>query len=260
MGLDFSDSLAKTTTKQNFILALITLLGTLCLISLFTRFIDQSKFKSLGFESGFILKDSLIGISIGLVIMLAGFLLLVQSKQLQIVEVNFSFIDTFWIFGTYVCVGITEELLLRGYVLNNLMISFNRYIALIISSAIFCIMHFANPNLNIIGIIALLLAGLLFGICYIITKNLWLPIALHFSWNFFQALLGFNVSGQGSYSIITTSFNKETIWNGGNFGFEGSVIALLFQPAAIVVIFYLFKNRIPAPDTRLAINSDQPDL
>jgi len=260
LGLDITLPSNNKTAEQHFVLSLFTLLGTISLIAVFTCFVDQKKLVSVGFNKGFILKDIWIGVLTGVIIMLAGFVLLVLSRQIHIDSIDYSFKNTLLVFGTFVCVGVSEELLFRGYVLNNLMVSFNKYIALVISSIIFCIAHFANPDINTIGIIALLLAGLFLGLCYILTKNLWLPVALHFSWNFFQTLLGFNVSGGDSYSIVTTSFVHENIWNGGNFGFEGSVLSLIFQALAMVVIFCWFKNRLSALDTKLAINSDQLDL
>ncbi len=89
------------------------------------------------------------------------------------------------------------------------------------------------------------MAGLLFGLSYIYTKNLWFPIALHFSWNFFQGtVFGFNVSGKETYSLIITKENSFNIWNGGNFGFEGSILSILFQIFAIGIVFLIFKNRL----------------
>lgn len=233
----------KITIKQHFVLSLFNLLGMICLIIFFTRFVDNRKFTSLGFHQGFILKDISIGVMMGMVIMVAGCCILVLSVQIHIDKISYDLIDLLLLFGIYVCVSISEELFFREYILSNLFLSFNKYIALTISSVMFCVMHFANPNLNGIGLTALFLAGLLLGYCYITTKNLWLPMALHFSWNLFQALLGFNVSGNKSYSIVTTSFANENIWNGGFFGFEGSVLSLVFQPLAMIFAFYMFKNR-----------------
>ena len=80
-------------------------------------------------------------------------------------------------------------------------------------------------------------------VSYAYTKNLWLPIALHFSWNFFQSLLGFNVSGQSMYSVLRISRDSPNLFNGGNFGFEGSILASILQIIAVVFIIYRYKNR-----------------
>ena len=128
------------------------------------------------------------------------------------------------------------------------MLSFNKYVALILSSLLFAVMHLANDDINLTGFIGLFFAGLLLGLCYILTKNLWLSIALHFSWNFFQSIFGFNVSGFDSYSLVITSFQNDNDWNGGAFGFEGSLLSIPFQVVAIIYIFIKYKDRILVPN------------
>ena len=122
------------------------------------------------------------------------------------------------------------------------MYSYNKYIALLISSVLFSLMHGFNPNIDIIGFTNIFLSGILLGITYIHTKNLWFPIALHFSWNFFQTSLGFNVSGQNTFSIIQISREENTILNGGSFGFEGSLLSL-FAIVTVVVALFIYYNK-----------------
>ena len=106
-------------------------------------------------------------------------------------------------------------------------------------------MHALNPGFNLLGMITLFASGLFFGLAYIYTKNLWFPIALHFSWNFFQGtIFGFNVSGRDTYSLVNIKENSSTIWNGGDFGFEGPVLPILFQFFAILIVMNLFKTRL----------------
>lgn len=124
------------------------------------------------------------------------------------------------------------------------MLSFNKYIALLISSLIFSLLHAANPHFNLIGMLGLFIAGLFFGLSYIYTKNLWFPIALHFSWNFFQGtIFGFNVSGKDTYSVLVTNETISSLWNGSSFGFEGSLLSVLFQILAIGVLYLILKKR-----------------
>jgi membrane protease YdiL (CAAX protease family) len=245
LGLDFSSIGNLTTDDQFFIIAFFDLIAVSFVVTIFTVYVVKKKFVSVGLRPVFILNDIVIGILAGLVVMLAALLILVETGQVTIKSIDRNVTDSLWILGTFVFVGISEELLLRGYVLNNLMVSFNKYIALGISSALFAFMHIANPNLDIFGIFGLFFAGLLLGYSYIVTGNLWLPISLHFSWNFFQSFLGFNVSGHDFYSFVITTFAKANVWNGGNFGFEGSVISLIFQAMTIAVFYYALQKRRP---------------
>lgn len=243
LGLDFSSLGRLKRDDQFFIIALFDLIAVSFVVTVFTVYVVKKKFATVGFRPGFIFNDILIGILAGLVIMLAALLILAGSGQVAVEKLDGNIGDSLWILGTFVFVGISEELLLRGYVLSNLMVSFNKYISLGISSALFAFMHIANPNLDIFGMLGLFFAGLLMGYGYIVTGNLWLPIALHFSWNFFQSFLGFNVSGHDFYSYVITTFSKENAWNGGYFGFEGSVLSLIFQSVAIVVFYYILRER-----------------
>ena len=245
LGLDFSSIGNLTTDDQFFIIAFFDLIAVSFVVTIFTVYVVKKKFVSVGFRPVFIFNDIVIGILAGLVVMLAALLILVENGQVTIKRIDRNITDSLWILVTFVFVGISEELLLRGYVLNNLMVSFNKYIALGISSALFAFMHIANPNLDIFGILGLFFAGLLLGYSYIVTGNLWLPISLHFSWNFFQSFLGFNVSGHDFYSFVITTFAKANVWNGGNFGFEGSVISLIFQAMTIAVFYYTLQKRRP---------------
>ena len=125
-----------------------------------------------------------------------------------------------------------EEIVFRGYVLNNLMDSMNRWWALGISSVIFALMHAGNPNVwsTFVPMTELFAAGFILGISYTFTKNLWFPTFFHFGWNFFQGLFGFEISGMGvdSWKAIAheNSGQVPDIISGGAFGIEGSVISL----------------------------------
>jgi hypothetical protein len=139
-------------------------------------------------------------------------------------------------------VAVTEEVLIRGYVLKNLMVSFNKYVALIISSLLFSLIHGANPNVDWLGLVNLFLAGILLGLSYIHTRNLWFPIALHLSWNLFQSLFGFNVSGQDFYSLVNFTIVENSMLNGGDFGLEGSVFCFAAQLVLITGIAWYYRN------------------
>jgi hypothetical protein len=123
------------------------------------------------------------------------------------------------------------------------MYSFNKYFALFLSSVLFSLMHGANPNMDWFSFLNLFLAGILLGVSYIYTKNLWFPIALHFSWNFFQTLFGFNVSGQDFYSLIEFRISEKNILNGGNFGFEGSILSIIVQVILILTVIIYYQNK-----------------
>jgi len=214
------------------------MLGTILVLYLFMVFIEKRKFKELGLKLKDRGIDFLAGITIGLVVMTTAFFLLIALGEINFQNFNLDPLEILLSIGVFMAVSIAEELLFRGYIQRNLMYSFNNYIALIASSLIFAAAHGFNPNLSWIALAGLFGAGILLGLSYIYTKNLWFPISLHFSWNLFQAYFGFNVSGQEFYSIIEFNIVEENILNGGKFGFEASIFSLILQ---VILIFLIFK-------------------
>lgn len=142
----------------------------------------------------------------------------------------------------YVAVGIAEEVLSRGYLLRNLAEGLNLRaigpkwalgLAYFLSSALFGLFHFFNPNASWISTLLLVAAGLFLGLGYILTGELAIPIGLHISWNFFQGkVFGFPVSGHYTgTTFIAIQQGGPTAWTGGEFGPEAGLIGL----AAIVL-------------------------
>jgi len=93
----------------------------------------------------------------------------------------------------------------------------------------------------------LVLAGIMLGAFFLYTKNIWMAVGLHFGWNFFQTHLGFNVSGLDSYSLIETTIVDRNILNGGDFGFEGSILSTLAQVITLSLLFYFYKQKKQIP-------------
>lgn len=231
------------SSLQFFVINLVGLMGTIFALWLILKFVDKKPFSDLGFSGQNAIRDIVLGVLFGLVIMLVGFLTLKLSRQISVDSIQFNALSMILAIAIFVIVAFAEEMYFRGYVLNNLMRSYGKFTALVISALFFAMVHLLNPDFSFSSFIGIFLAGLLLGMSFIFTKSLWFPIALHFSWNFFQSFFGFNVSGTNTYSLINTKFNTETIWNGGKFGFESSLLAVLFQLVAIAIVFYIFKNR-----------------
>jgi membrane protease YdiL (CAAX protease family) len=244
-GVDYKDLDATKTTEQHVIISLFGVIGTFIVLWVFMKFVDKEKFANLGFQIKNRLKDINAGLIFGFLIMGIGLILLLSLNQVEFLKLNFSFKELMLSILVYIIVSITEEVLFRGYILRNFMYSFNKYGALILSSLLFSLMHGFNPNMDWFSYLNLFLAGILLGASYVYTKNLWFPIALHFSWNFFQTLFGFNVSGQEFYSLIEFKITEKNILNGGDFGFEGSILSIIAEVLLIATIFVYYERVKP---------------
>lgn len=237
----FENVMEQMSSYQHFIVSIFGLIGTLLIIYLFRVKLDEKTFFSLGFSLKKAKKDILLGFGLGLLPMLFSFLLFLNLDMIEIVEFNFIGLELFYVGLLFISVSLSEEILIRGYVLNNFLDSSNKYIALLISSLLFALMHGLNPNIAAIGMINLFLAGIMLGITYLFTKNLWFAFTNHFSWNFFQAMFGFHVSGLSIYSPINLKI-ESSIWTGGKFGIEGSVLTILLQLTIIVFLYFKYKD------------------
>ncbi|CUS88731.1 hypothetical protein JGI14_103321 [Candidatus Kryptonium thompsonii] len=142
----------------------------------------------------------------------------------------------------FLLVAFFEEILFRGYPFQRLIDGTNPIIATLIFSLVFSLAHLQNPNVNLIALLNIFLAGVWLSTSYIKTRSLWLPISLHFSWNFFQGYF-YSLPVSGS-SLIEPIFNakitSENIISGGKFGPEGSLITSLVLVASTI---FITKNK-----------------
>ena len=241
-GIDIADFESQKTSYQHLLISIFDLIGTFFVLWIFMKFVDKEHFIKLGFESKGKLKTFVIGIFIGLIIMTLAYLILIYLKEIFFIRINFQFRELLVTIALYSIVAVVEETLFRGYILKNFMSSLNKYIALIISSILFSLMHCINPSINFFSLLDLFLAGIVLGLPYIYTKNLWFSIAMHLSWNLFQTLYGFNVSGLDTYSIIEFRIIDANLINGGAFGFEGSYLSIIAEILTLVGIEIYYKK------------------
>ena len=137
-----------------------------------------------------------------------------------------------------------EELLSRGYWLQNLSDGLNRSLGVLLSSAAFALGHVMNPNLSWQALLGLFLSGLFLAYGYLRTKKLWLPIGLHLGWNFFEGtVFGFPVSGQYFYQLIRQTVSGPDIITGGAFGPEAGLILIPALILGAAGVFWYTKDR-----------------
>jgi membrane protease YdiL (CAAX protease family) len=244
LGLDPNNFQAPKTLFQDIILKLFTLSGTIVVVYLSRWQVDNESFRSLGFNKKGIWKELMIGLTLGAVLIATGFSVLFLTDEIVWAGTNVYPQNILLGFILFALVAFSEELLFRGYILNNLMKSMPGGYALIICSVSFSLIHVFNSGYNWLSFWNLTMAGMLLGLPYIFTKSLWLPIALHLSWNFFQGtIFGFSVSGNITYSLIEQTRLTDNLWNGGKFGFEGSVLSIVLQLIAFMGLWWYYHRK-----------------
>lgn len=122
-----------------------------------------------------------------------------------------------------------EELLFRGLVFRLLEEAGGSVVALVLSAALFGAIHATNPHATAVATVAIALeAGVLLGAAYLRTRALWLPIGLHFAWNFFEGpVLGAAVSGGKGTSLLVADWRGPWWLDGGAFGPEAGIVAVV---------------------------------
>ncbi len=240
---DLSDLNIQKTSEQHLVISFFSMIGAFLVLWIFMKYVDKEKFITLGFQTKNRLLGFMLGVGIGAFIMSTSYLILLLLGEIIFQRIVFDLKEIIISIVLFSIVAIMEEVLVRGYILKNLMVSFNKYVALIVSSILFSSMHAFNPNIDLFSLTNIFLAGIFLGISYIHTKNLWFPIALHLSWNLFQTIFGFNVSGQKTYSLIEFSITENNLINGGKFGLEGSILSVIAMLIAIVGIEIYYRRK-----------------
>jgi membrane protease YdiL (CAAX protease family) len=208
------------------------------------KFVDRGKFSDVGLTWKLFRLDGAMGLFTALAILGIGSLMLALMQQVVFTGIETDYTGILIQLGLMVIVAFTEEVTFRGYILRNLMLSMPPWVALLISSMLFALVHSANPNVTVLPVVNVFFAGLLLGINYIFTRNLWFGILLHFAWNFGQgAVLGYEVSGLDTPHLLQQYVPGTPLWTGGEFGFEGSLICTILLVLAIGLWWWLFSHK-----------------
>jgi membrane protease YdiL (CAAX protease family) len=155
--------------------------------------------------------------------------------------------------GFMAAAAVTEELLFRGVLFRIVEERTGTGIALVLTGVLFGLSHLFNPDATLWGAIAIAIeAGGLLTAAYVATRKLWLPIGLHFGWNFAGAgIFGTVVSGNGTpQGLLDAVTSGPSIVTGGAFGPEGSLYSVLFCVLATTAFLWLARRRghlIPRP-------------
>ncbi|MEU8273135.1 CPBP family intramembrane glutamic endopeptidase [Microbispora bryophytorum] len=148
--------------------------------------------------------------------------------------------------GFMAAAAVTEELLFRGVLFRIVEEWTGTWIALTLTGLLFGLMHLTNQHANLWGAIAIAIeAGGMLAAAYAATRTLWLPIGLHFGWNFAAAgVFGTEVSGNGAQEgLLNGVTSGPALLTGGDFGPEASPYAVLFGALLTIVFLWLAHRR-----------------
>lgn len=248
LGILYALSPAASSQALFFLGNIIQFLAVTVSIFLARKYFDRRTFVSLGLRwDAEAVRDLIVGMVItaflmGLVYVIewaAGWLTF-DSFAWESQPFSQVLLGTLAIGLTYLLVGWAEEVIFRGYWLQNISAGLNVVWGVLISSVLFAISHLGNPNLNLLAVINLGLGGVFLAFAYVRTRRLWLPIGIHIGWNYFQGpVFGFPVSGTSPYILINQTVDGPETLTGGAFGPEaGLIIWLILALGAALVYWY----------------------
>jgi membrane protease YdiL (CAAX protease family) len=210
------------------------------------RWVDKRSFRSLGFgidrATG---RELLLGLGVGatqitLIVALAwagGWLSIGLRGSATLSQ---DLVQGAMALLLFVLVALGEELMFRGYLQVNGREALGAPLALLLVSVGFGLFHLLNPNFRWLALLNIILAGLALGYGRYVTGELWLPMAYHFSWNFFQgSIFGLPVSGVRYGGLLSATDLRMPLLTGGSFGPEGGLLATAFLLLAFP-IYYLW--------------------
>ena len=148
--------------------------------------------------------------------------------------------------GFMAAAAVTEELLFRGVLFRVVEERTGTWIALLLTGVVFGLLHLFNPDASLWGATAIAIeAGFMLAACYAATRNLWVPIGLHFGWNFaIGGVFGAVVSGNGeSKGLLDATTSGSSLVTGGDFGPEGSLYTVTAGVLLTVVFMWLAHRR-----------------
>lgn len=223
--------------------------------------IRRQRFSDVGLKLNLVwVKEFVTGTAVGVLMILATVVIiwsiggvkfaLDPERSIKLLSYGFYL----FLFGS-----IMEELLHRGFIFQRLIDGIGIWGAQLIIAAIFAFGHAGNPGMEgtteIIATLDLVMGSLIFGLAYIKTKSLALPIGLHLGWNWSQgSIFGFGVTGFEQPGFFQPQFTGMEQWlTGGEFGPEASIFSIIVG-AITFVLLYRWKNNKEISEPLLAEN------
>ena len=161
------------------------------------------------------------------------------------------FVSILLLFG-----AVGEEMLFRGYGFQVLVRGIGPFATILPVAVLFGLAHSQNLNFGPLALFNTILWGVVLGYAFLRSGDLWLPIGLHFGWNWTLPLWA-SISAGLQWMLRGTSMHwkdREHLWSGGAYGPEGG----LLTTAVAVGLFFYLKSPHPASGSVPAGGSHDP--
>lgn len=221
--------------------------GALLAAYIFFRLLDRRSFRTLGlwFYDGWG-RELAVGLAGGFVLLSVVVLLLLVAGQVHFrigpLDAAGAVRGFGWTLAVLLPAAAHEELVFRGYPFQRLVEAWGAKVPIVLLSAVFGLLHRRNPEASWLSTANTVLMGILLALAYLKTRGLWLPIGVHFAWNFSMSFLySLPVSGLVlSQKLLVAEVSGPAWLSGGNYGPEGSVLT---TGVALAATLWLARTR-----------------
>lgn len=239
--------LASTPPYLNLI-SLFATVGTIIVCCIYSRKFQHRTNTAIGFTKKHALPEYLLGYAVGVLMIAAawGICLVTGTARLNGFSATFSLSWFLLFFAGFLVQGMSEEVLLRSFLLVSLSRRYRLLWCILLNSFLFALLHIMNPGITPLALLNLFLAGVLFSVYFLKRGSIWGVAAMHSAWNFVQGnLFGIEVSGMNMGStLLETTMDAEFAWlNGGSFGLEGGIAVTIVQLVCIVLFLLMPAKR-----------------
>jgi membrane protease YdiL (CAAX protease family) len=228
------------------------------------RFLEGLPWRSLGltFHSGW-LRDLIFGFLIGFASLVVAVAIASRGLRFSLGAAGWSAILRSLI-GSLVLLfiaALAEEAMFRGYGLQTLTRAKLAWLGVLLTSVPFGLAHLQNPNVvRGVTFANTALAGIWLAAAYLRTRSLWLPLGVHWSWNWALGwFFGLPVSGMSivSHPLLVGQDIGPKWLTGGSYGIEGGVACMI---ALILFTVFLWKTRwlTATPELKQLTSEENP--
>ncbi len=246
---------------RGMLLAAALIAGFTC-----TRLLDGLPWRALGlwFHKKWF-RDFVVGSLIGVLSLALATLIATLAGGLRFSvsgrDMFFQVIQTLVLSGVlFIIAALAEEALLRGYPLQTMTRAGLFAVGAVITSVLFAALHMSNPNFRLgIPALNLVIAGIWFAVAYWRTRSLWLPLGIHWAWNWaLGSLFGLPVSGLTDIAPnpLLRGADLGPVWlTGGEYGVEGGIAGTV---ALILSTIFVWRTRwLTASEEMVRLSSSE---
>ena len=217
---------------------------TIILSILFVAKIEKRNLRSMGFSKDNMLSSILQGAVIGFFMFVTIILVGVLLGQYTFAGIDFTtgYLAILYLMS-FAVQSFGEEIYTRGWIMTSVSRRHSVFMAILFSSFLFTVLHLGNRGINIIGMSNLLLSSITISVMFLRFDNIWICGAFHTIWNYTQSyLLGFNVSGTATSSLIHFNQQNYNLIGGSVFGPESSLITTIITVIVLLALIYYPKK------------------